>query len=164
MASLWTDIDNWILVNLAAQMGKASAYSSLKIASYHDEILTMPQEWAELTMPAAFVESSNGTIGEPEHDLFSPNQIVSYRYGVAVVTLEATKIVAKDNAKTLSDRLRQFMYYAYKNLPRLDNGNGSVSDVVFGECFVRPFMATKPGFYYGFAIQSFDVLVHSRSN
>lgn len=163
MASTWENIDNWLLVNLKAQMGADSAYTTIKLASYHDEILTAPQQWEPLTLPAAFVESSMVNIAEAEHGIGTPNENLSYRYGISVVALCPTKAQAKSQARTLVARLRQFLYYTYANLPALAASEGEkVEDVVIGNGFMRPIPATG-GKWWAFALYDFQVLTHSRS-
>lgn len=162
--TLWEAIDNWMVTNLAARMGAASAYATLKLASYHDEILTVPQQWADLKFPAAFVESTSADVLTAEMDIGTPNDNLSYRYGIAIVTLSDTKKQAKNDGREMAARLRQFLYYTYLELPKLATVSGeTVEDVVIGSTFVRPIPATKGDKWYGFALVGFNVRVHSRS-
>lgn len=163
--TLWDAIDNWLVTNLAARMGAQSSYTTLKLASYHDEILTLPQQWIDLSLPAVFVESVTADILNEEMDIGLPNDNLRYRYGIATVTLCDTKKQAKTQGREMAARLRQFLYYTYLELPKLaEVGGEKVEDVGVGNVFVRPFPAPKGDKWFGFTLFSFDVRVHSRSN
>lgn len=163
MTTLWGDVDNWLLLALRDQMGAPSAYTTLKLASYHDEILTAPQQWESLTLPAAAIESNSVTIVDGESGIGTPNESLSYRYGVSVVTLCTTKALARSQGQEMVSRLRQFLYYTYLNLPTLDEvGGEKVTDIEIGNGFTRAIPATG-GKWWAFALYDFIVLTHSRS-
>ena len=163
---LWNDIDAWFVANLRTQMGQPSAYTTLKLKDVKDEILTDPQSWANVEMPAVFVESRIGKPVDAEHGgIGSPNQTIRFRYVFLAISKGEDKATAKSDAKNLDYRLRQFILFAISGLRGLANtaGNERVNRLEFAENQVNNFPIARGvnGNYYGTATHAIDVYVRS---
>lgn len=163
---LWNDIDSWMVTNLRSQMGNGSSYTTLKLATVQDEILTDPQAWAAIDFPAVMVEGRTGKPEASEHGGFGlPNQTMRLRYVLLGIVLGKDKTTAKQDAKILDYRLRQFILYAISNLRGLANtaNNERVNRLEFAENYVNIFPIARAvnGSYYGTATYAIDIYVRS---
>jgi len=163
---LWNDIDSWFVTNLRAQMGSGSSYTTLKLLTIQDEVLTDPQTWSVIDFPAVMIEGRTGRPVEAEHGgIGTPSQTVRLRYVLLAVSLGKDKATAKHDAKTLDYRLRQFILYAINNLRGLANTANSerVNRLEFAENYVNIFPIARAvnGSYYGTATYAIDIYVRS---
>lgn len=107
-AILWTDIDNYLLTNILADMGSGGLYGTMLV----NEVLLSDSFKPEKYNPPTVVIFSNnvrpisqGPHGDGEVHVFS-----EYRYFLACVDDEQTTYAtAKANAQTLVQRLRTFV-------------------------------------------------------
>lgn len=109
---LWTDIDNYLLTNLLADMGTGGLYSTLVV----NEVLLSDSFKPEKYSPPAIVIFSNNAkpIMQDEHGDGLIHIFSEYRYFIAAVDAEQTTYaVAKANAQALVQRLRIFALSHY---------------------------------------------------
>ena len=107
-AILWTDVDNYLLTNILADMGSGGLYGTLIV----NEVLLSDSFKPEKYNPPTVVIFSNnvrpisqGPHGDGEVHIYS-----EYSYWLACVDDEQTTYaVAKSNAQTLVQRLRTFL-------------------------------------------------------
>lgn len=112
-AILWTDIDNYLLTNILADMGSGGLYATLLV----NEVLLSDSFKPEKYNPPTVVVFSNNVrpITQGPHGDGEVHIESEYRYFLAVVDDEQTTYAtAKANAQALVQRLRDFMLTHYK--------------------------------------------------
>lgn len=111
-AILWTDIDNYLLTNILADMGSGGLYATLLV----NEVLLSDSFKPEKYNPPAVAILSNivRPIVQGPHGDGEVHVISEYRYFLACVDDEQTTYAtAKANAQTLVQRLRNFVLTRY---------------------------------------------------
>ena len=111
-AILWTDIDNYLLTNILADMGSGGSYGTLLV---NEVLLSDSFKPSDYNPPTIVIFSNTvkptmqGPHGDGEVHIFS-----EYRYLLAGVDDDQTTYaVAKANAQTLVHRLRQVILNRY---------------------------------------------------
>jgi len=111
-AVLWTDIDNYLLTYILADMGVSSSYSTLKI---NEVFLSDSFTPTDYNPPSVVIFSNSvrpinqGPHGDGEVHIYS-----EYRYFLACVDAERTTYAtAKANAQALTQRLREVIRTRY---------------------------------------------------
>lgn len=111
-AILWTDIDNYLLTNILADMGSGGLYGTLLV----NEVLLSDSFKPEKYNPPTVVIFSNNVrpIEQGPHGDGEVHVVSEYRYFVACVDDEQTTYAtAKANAQALVQRLRDFVLTHY---------------------------------------------------
>lgn len=101
---VWVDVDGAIKSLIEAQMGKASAYTTLKLATVKATLIESPQDWKSWTLPGCAIAGSIVQyVDAKRHGDGLPHYEKPYRYG-ALFIVEGSQESALSNAKTLIKR------------------------------------------------------------
>ncbi len=162
--SLWSDIDYELKTEMAAYMGSAGAFTTLRLKSVETIPMVDPQTWKDKNAPFAIIASQLETLVGFEHqDAFSANVNVRYRYALVCVAKGELEQVTED-AKILDARARRFLLQQMTSLPELEDDLGnSVTDVVLAQSTVTVYpIVGVANQYFGFSMRAFDVLAHMK--
>lgn len=101
---VWVDVDGAIKSLIEAQMGKASGYTTLKLATVKATLIESPQDWKSWTLPGCAIAGSIVPYTDAKrHGDGLPHYEKTYRYG-ALFIVEGNQEGALRDAKTLVKR------------------------------------------------------------
>lgn len=155
---VWCDQDQEVKALILAQMGKASAYTTLKLATVKATVIEGPQDWKEWILPACAIASPMALYEDAKrHGDGLPHYIKRYRYG-ALFIVEGDQESAVANAKTLVKRCEKALRataMAVQSSPDGEHTDTTKPLITFAE--VRLLRHPSPGTWYGVGSLEFTV-------
>jgi hypothetical protein len=153
-ACLWNDIDSYLISALTTDMGAASAYSTLKLAS--TPLLADQFEPAKVTFPGVIIVTGEAEHSPGPHGDAVVHLDIRYPYWIVPICSSSTFALAKADAKTLAGRVRDVLRSRYALGGLAATGGEVVTQTEIGATHIEV-RGPNAGAYLGVAIVEFDV-------
>lgn len=157
---VWVDVDSAIKSMVEAQMGKASSYTTLKLATVKATLIESPQDWKGWTLPGCAIAGSIVPyVDAKRHGDGLPHYEKAYRYGVLFIA-EGDQESALRYAKTLVKRCElalRTVDIGAQSSPDGEHRRSGKPTITFAE--VRLLRHPTPDLFYG--LGSLEFTVHS---
>lgn len=155
---VWYDQDQELKSLIEAQMGRSSAYTTLKLATIKATLIEGPQDWKEWTLPACAISSPLVAYQDARrHGDGLPHYEKMYRYG-ALFIVEGNQESAVSQAKTLIKRCEKALRTVAMTVQTSPDGEHTdITKPLIRLAEVRMFRHQVIGTWYGVGVLEFTV-------